>query len=137
MKCSIALLASAAPVSLSLRNFAFAQGVPQTITKQTVAVVPIDPAVLVTDYPTSKVGGSSVFNKANQDVGTVEDLIVTPNKEVAFAVLSVGGFLGMGTKYVVVPYQCNRSPQQEDGPPMRHLRTRSWHFLNFRYNTTH
>ena len=31
-------------------------------------------------------------------------MIVTPSEKVPFAVLSVGGFLGMGTKYVVVPY---------------------------------
>jgi PRC-barrel domain len=31
-------------------------------------------------------------------------LIVTPGEVVPFAVLSVGGFLGMGAKYVVVPY---------------------------------
>jgi hypothetical protein len=43
-------------------------------------------------------------NEANETVGTIDDLIVTPSEKVPFAVLSVGGFLGMGTKYVVVPY---------------------------------
>jgi hypothetical protein len=37
-------------------------------------------------------------------VGTVDDLIVTPTATAPFAVLSVGGFLGLGTKYVVVPF---------------------------------
>jgi hypothetical protein len=37
-------------------------------------------------------------------VGTIDDLIVTPNEKVPFAVLSVGGFLGIGTKFVVVPF---------------------------------
>ena len=37
-------------------------------------------------------------------MGTIDDLIVTPSEKVPFAVLSVGGFLGLGTKYVVVPY---------------------------------
>jgi sporulation protein YlmC with PRC-barrel domain len=53
---------------------------------------------------TSKVVGSTVYNEANETVGTIDDLIVTPNERVPFAVLSVGGFLGMGTKYVVVPF---------------------------------
>jgi PRC-barrel domain len=44
------------------------------------------------------------FSAANETVGTIDDLIVTPSEKVPFAVLSVGGFLGMGTKYVVVPY---------------------------------
>ena len=48
--------------------------------------------------------GSTVINEANETVGTIDDLIVTPGEKVPFAVLSVGGFLGMGTKYVVVPY---------------------------------
>jgi len=64
----------------------------------------VDPQSLATGYRTSKVVGSTVFNEANETVGTIDDLIVTPNEKVPFAVLSVGGFLGMGTKYVVVAY---------------------------------
>jgi hypothetical protein len=37
-------------------------------------------------------------------VGTIDDLIVTPTASVPFAVLSVGGFLGMGSRYVVVSF---------------------------------
>jgi ribosomal 30S subunit maturation factor RimM len=48
--------------------------------------------------------GSTVVNETNETVGTIDDLIVTPSEKVPFAVLSVGGFLGIGTKYVVVPY---------------------------------
>jgi hypothetical protein len=64
----------------------------------------VDPQSLATGYRTSKVVGSTVINEANETVGTIDDLIVTPAEKVPFAVLSVGGFLGMGTKYVVVPY---------------------------------
>jgi hypothetical protein len=48
--------------------------------------------------------GSNLVNETNETVGTIDDLIVTPNERVPFAVLSVGGFLGMGTKYVVVSF---------------------------------
>jgi len=48
--------------------------------------------------------GSTVVNETNETVGTIDDLIVTPGDKVPFAVLSVGGFLGMGTKFVVLPY---------------------------------
>src|SRR5450631_1000 len=64
----------------------------------------VDPQSLATGYRTSKVVGSTVVNEANETVGTIDDLIVTPTEKVPFAVLSVGGFLGMGTKYVVVPF---------------------------------
>ena len=76
-----------------------AQGTPQTA-----AVMKVDPATVATGYRVSKVVGSTVVNEANETVGTIDDLIVTPGEQVPFAVLSVGGFLGMGTKYVVVPY---------------------------------
>ena len=63
----------------------------------------VDPQSVATGYRTSKVVGSAVLNEANETVGTIDDLIVTPTEKVPFAVLSVGGFLGMGSKYVVVP----------------------------------
>jgi hypothetical protein len=78
---------------------ASAQGKPQTVT-----LVKVDPASVSRGYRTSKVVGSTVVNEANQTVGTIDDLLVTPNEKVPFAVLSVGGFLGLGTKYVVVPF---------------------------------
>ncbi len=99
MTRSITLLAAAAVLAASLSSPAFSQGPPQTL-----SVMKVDPQSLATGYRTSKVVGSTVVNEANETVGTIDDLIVAPNEKVPFAVLSVGGFLGMGTKYVVVPY---------------------------------
>ena len=95
----ITLLAGAAVLSASLSGPVYSQGAPQTVT-----LMKVDPASLATGYRTSKVVGSTVVNETNQTVGTIDDLIVTPTEKVPFAVLSVGGFLGMGTKYVVVPF---------------------------------
>ena len=64
----------------------------------------VDPQSLATGYRTSKVVGSTVVNEADETVGTIDDLIVTRKEDVPYAVLSVGGFLGMGSKYVVVPF---------------------------------
>ncbi|MEX1147331.1 MAG: PRC-barrel domain-containing protein, partial [Sphingomonadales bacterium] len=55
-------------------------------------------------YRTSKIVGATVVNQADETVGTIDDLIVTTTDKVPYAVLSVGGFLGIGTSYVVVPY---------------------------------
>jgi PRC-barrel domain len=99
MTRSITLLAGAAVIMAALAGPAFSQGAPQTI-----FVFKVDEQSLATGYRTSKVVGSTVVNAANETVGTIDDLIVTPNDKVPFAVLSVGGFLGMGTKFVVVPY---------------------------------
>ena len=51
---------------------------------------------------TSKIVGSSVYNDHNEKIGSVDDLVVDKDKTV-HAVLSVGGFLGMGNKLVQVP----------------------------------
>jgi hypothetical protein len=99
MKRSIALMVGAAVVAVALSDPALSQGTPQTA-----AIMKVDPQTVATGYRTSKVVGSTVVNEANETVGTIDDLIVTPSEKVPFAVLSVGGFLGMGTKYVVVPY---------------------------------
>ncbi len=99
MTRSITFLAGVALLAASLSGPAFSQGAPQTVT-----LMKVDPASVATGYRTSKVVGSTVVNEANETVGTIDDLIVTPTEKVPFAVLSVGGFLGMGSKYVVVPF---------------------------------
>jgi PRC-barrel domain len=95
----IVRLAGAAAIAATLSSSAFSQGAPQTVT-----LMKVDLQSLATGYRVSKVVGSTVVNEANETVGTIDDLIVTPSEKVPFAVLSVGGFLGIGTKYVVVPY---------------------------------
>jgi len=99
MTRSITLLAGAAIVAAALSGSAFSQGAPQTL-----SLTKVDPATLATGYRTSKLVGSTVYNEANEAVGTIDDLIVTPSETVPYAVLSVGGFLGIDKKYVVVPY---------------------------------
>ena len=96
---SITLLVGAAVFTAALSGTAFSQGAPQTL-----SLMKVDPQSVATGYRTSKVVGSAVLNEANETVGTIDDLIVTPTEKVPFAVLSVGGFLGMGSKYVVVPF---------------------------------
>ena len=53
---------------------------------------------------TSKLVGSKVYNNANENIGSIEDIILKPDGSVDEVVLSVGGFLGMGDKYVAVPF---------------------------------
>lgn len=71
--------------------------------KQTVSLTEVTSLTLATGYRSSKVVGSSVYNDAKEDIGKIDDLIVTTKDNVPFAVVSVGGFLGMGKHYVVVP----------------------------------
>jgi sporulation protein YlmC with PRC-barrel domain len=53
----------------------------------------------------SKLIGSSVYNDQKQKIGSIDELLVGQNHDVDSAVLSVGGFLGMGSKLVKVPYK--------------------------------
>lgn len=56
------------------------------------------------DASASSVIGSSVQNFLEEELGVIEDLIINSDGKVVHAVLSVGGFLGIGDKLVVVPY---------------------------------
>ena len=53
---------------------------------------------------TSQLVGSKVYNNANDNIGSIEDIILKPDGSIDEVVLSVGGFLGMGDKYVAVPF---------------------------------
>jgi PRC-barrel domain len=46
--------------------------------------------------------GSRVVNAEGQEVGEIEDLVLDQN-QIAYAVVSVGGLLGLGEKTVAVP----------------------------------
>ena len=48
--------------------------------------------------------GETVYNGKGDKVGTVDDLILHRNDKVLYAVLSVGGFLGVGDRLVAVPF---------------------------------
>jgi hypothetical protein len=75
MKCSIALMVGTLAVAVALSEPALSQGTPQTA-----AIMKVDPQTVATGYRTSKVVGSTVVNEANETVGTIDDLIVTPSE---------------------------------------------------------
>lgn len=54
----------------------------------------------------SSITGNNVRNAQGEDLGKVEDLMVnTQTGQVDYAVLSFGGFLGIGDKLFAVPMQ--------------------------------
>jgi hypothetical protein len=53
----------------------------------------------------SEIKGAKVTNFQNQDIGDIDELLIEPaTGQVRFAVLSVGGFLGLGSTKVAVPW---------------------------------
>ena len=59
-------------------------------------------------YRATEVVGTDVVNEANDTIGKIDDLLVTRDGSEPYAVLQVGGFLGMGTHLVIVRYDSLR-----------------------------
>jgi sporulation protein YlmC with PRC-barrel domain len=47
--------------------------------------------------------GKDVYNEKNEKVGTVDDIIIAPDKAVSYAIVGAGGFLGLGKHDVAIP----------------------------------
>jgi len=56
------------------------------------------------EWRTSKMDGIKVYNDANENIGSINDLLMDKSGNVKIAVIGVGGFLGMGEHLVAVPY---------------------------------
>ncbi len=53
----------------------------------------------------SSVIGTSVVNAQDENLGDIKEVVIDPDTgKVAYAVVSFGGFLGMGEKLFAVPY---------------------------------
>ncbi len=110
------IFAGAAMISAALLSGgAGAQGTPQTV-----ELVKVDVQKLAAGYRASKVIGSSVVNDANETIGKIDDLLVSLDGKQPYAVLSIGGFLGMGTRLVVVPYDDVEIHRQQGDVAGRH-----------------
>ena len=54
------------------------------------------------DMLSSNVVGLDIYNKQNDNIGKIQDIAFNASKQMTGYILSVGGFLGMGTHYVAV-----------------------------------
>ena len=58
--------------------------------------------------------GARVVNLKNENLGKIEDLVIEPEDgRVTFAILSFGGFLGMGEKLFAVPLQAMKTSTED------------------------
>jgi sporulation protein YlmC with PRC-barrel domain len=54
----------------------------------------------------SSLASHSVKNKLGEDLGSVKEIMIdVPSGRIAYAVLSFGGFLGMGNKLFAIPWE--------------------------------
>jgi len=79
---------------------------------QKVVVLDVDVKEVAKGYRASELTGADVENSMGEKIGSIDDLIVDRDK-VLFAVLQVGGFLGIGGFLVAMPY--NSLEINEDG----------------------
>jgi sporulation protein YlmC with PRC-barrel domain len=77
---------------------------PKSAASQGVQLIKVDVALVAKGHRASKLIGASVTNDKNENVGSIDDIIID-QKRVLFAVLQVGGFLGIGKHLVAVPYE--------------------------------
>jgi hypothetical protein len=74
----------------------YAQGAPQT-------VINMDVSNVSSGWRATKIIGATIVNEGEEKVGTIDDLIVSRTDRIPYAIVSVGGFLGVGNKLVAVP----------------------------------
>ena len=54
----------------------------------------------------SGITGTNVYNAKGDSLGEIKDLMInTQNGTISYAVLSFGGFLGLGDKYFAIPWE--------------------------------
>jgi len=103
----------AALASMSIGGSALAQEAAATgadamlagpgITMGTAATMPLKYVEIKdADLVASKLIGVNIYNKSNEDVGEISDIVIGDGKSVIGIVASVGGFLGLGESYVVI-----------------------------------
>ena len=47
--------------------------------------------------------GQTVYNDNNERVGSIDDIIIAPDKAISYAIVNAGGFLGLAKHDVAVP----------------------------------
>jgi sporulation protein YlmC with PRC-barrel domain len=64
----------------------------------------------------SKVNGTNVYNPAGEKLGSIHDVILAKGSGKAeYAIMSFGGFLGIGEKYHPLPWKVLSFSPEHDG----------------------
>lgn len=97
--------ASALAIGLAASGYAMAQETGQTAPSAPSGMTtPMRAAAAGKGIPANKLIGADVTNMANERVGSVDELLLDKSGQVQGLVVSVGGFLGMGDRKVVLAW---------------------------------
>ena len=72
--------------------------------------VPVQVSGQTSPWRISKLIGMTVYNPQYEKIGTVADLIMEPQGRITTAIISVGGYLGVGERLVKIPLEALRFP---------------------------
>lgn len=88
-----------------LATVAFAQNPTTTDKSPTASTATTTTTTASGEWRASKMAGVKIYNEANENIGSINDLLMDKSGTVKIAVIGVGGFLGMGEHLVAVPYE--------------------------------
>jgi sporulation protein YlmC with PRC-barrel domain len=91
----VAALLMAAPFALK----------PHAAQSQVVHLVEVDVKVAAAGYRASKLIGQPVVNDEAEEIGELDEIIIGPDTKAHYAIIEVGGFLGLGSRLVAVPFE--------------------------------
>jgi sporulation protein YlmC with PRC-barrel domain len=96
------MASSLGAVALLFAMLLFATG-PNPLRAQGVALVRVDVSLVGKGLRANKLIGRSVINDQGETIGKIDDIVITEDHKL-YVPLQVGGFLGIGSRLVVVPY---------------------------------
>jgi sporulation protein YlmC with PRC-barrel domain len=100
---SVKYIPAALAASALLVSVAFAQTPTATTDRSNMAPSSTSSA-FQGDWRASKVVGLSVYNDNNENLGSINDLLTDKSGNIKAVVIGVGGFLGVGSHLVAVPF---------------------------------
>jgi sporulation protein YlmC with PRC-barrel domain len=68
-------------------------------------VLVVDVRAVAKGYRLSKLIGYDVVNDRDEEIGTLDDLIIAKDADAMFAVLQIGGFLRLGGRLIAIPFE--------------------------------
>lgn len=99
MKTLNTLLAATSIAALAVMSGAVAQDKPATPAQPTAAGEKMD---LKATWRSSKLMGLDIYNRADEKIGDINEILLDKDGKVKAVVIGVGGFLGMGEHDVAV-----------------------------------
>jgi hypothetical protein len=96
-------IASLIAALLAIVGLLFVMATSMPALSQGVQLVKVDVSVVGKGLRAGKLIGTAVVNDKNESIGKIDDIIIDSKRNM-YAVLQVGGFLGVGSRLVAVPF---------------------------------